>query len=283
VKERTAAIDPSKLYIDRSLQKWANIVHIINRLNKMRLFCFILFGALLIACDKGPSEQDLVLRSDIQQQISKQQEICENEQVNGMVRAKACIAAVKLDGGTLRLSLVRLDLESIPPALFELEWLTVLNLGGNSITEIPDTILQLTHLKELILAHNQIKTVPIKLFKLPKLEILDFGHNQLTSFEAVNDNTALPTLDSLYQISLSDNKLNEFQLLLTRLKKISEISISKNQLIEFPEELGRLRSLKQFNLASNQLTTLPESFGHLASLEYFEVFENKITHLPETL
>lgn len=61
-------------------------------------------------------------------------------------------------------------LEEIPPEIFELTQLEILNLRNNEIAEIPREILRLRKLKALNLIDNKLETIPNCLSKLPDLK-----------------------------------------------------------------------------------------------------------------
>jgi Leucine-rich repeat (LRR) protein len=106
--------------------------------------------------------------------------------------AQQKIAQAKAEAWT-ELDLAGLELEELPPELWELEQLEVLVLGkfdrekgkwiGNQLSSLPDAIVHLTNLQRLDLTSNQLRSVPEAIVHLSKLQTLFLSENQLSSLQ----------------------------------------------------------------------------------------------------
>lgn len=70
----------------------------------------------------------------------------------------------------LKIYLAMNELRSLPGALFDLEYLTVLSLRGNKITELPPAVAKLPNLTQLNVSQNRLRCLPAELMDL-------FGHS----------------------------------------------------------------------------------------------------------
>ncbi|KAG6009615.1 hypothetical protein E4U21_001982 [Claviceps maximensis] len=66
----------------------------------------------------------------------------------------------------LKMHLPMNRLRLIPRAMFDLQYLTVLNLRGNKLTEIPAAIAKLFNLKQLNVSQNRLRSLPAELVQL---------------------------------------------------------------------------------------------------------------------
>ncbi|MDF2387855.1 leucine-rich repeat protein [Nostoc ellipsosporum NOK] len=140
----------------------------------------------------------------------------------------------------------------IPAEVFELEWLEVLNLGGNRITTLPEAIARLQKLTTLYLSGNRITTLPEAIARLQKLT-------------------------TLY---LSDNRITTLPEAIARLQQLTSLNLRNNQITTLPEAIARLQQLTYLNLRSNQITTLPEAITRLEKLTSLYLSDNPIEKPP---
>ena len=172
-----------------------------------------------------------------------------------------------LKSGATELDLNGMGLTELPPELWKLKNLKVLELGyeykgeKNQLKEIPKEIGQLTQLTELHLSSNQLTALPDSLGQLTQLTDLDLSSNQLTTLP-----DSLGQLTQLQSLTLSNNQLMTLPDSLGQLTQLQSLNLENNQLIELPGTLGRLTQLGILRISGNQLTSLPESFGHLSNL-----------------
>lgn len=166
----------------------------------------------------------------------------------------------------------------IPPELFELRALRVLDLGSNNLTgSIPAGLANLQGLDGLFLDENDLTgSIPADLGRLGNVRNLYLSHNRfdgslpaelggmlgLQFFYATGNQLSGPIpgeLGNLYQLQilgLRDNRLSG----------------------NLPPELGQLHSLQTLDLYRNRLTgPLPATFADLRSLTYISVVENQLS------
>jgi Leucine-rich repeat (LRR) protein len=127
--------------------------------------------------------------------------------------------------------------DSIPMALSQITFLTVLDLSKNNITTILTSPLFLPRLKDLRLTANKITSLEplIKRLAAPSLQTLDISNNRLTG--------CLPSLRTSYPALMS-------------------LIASDNTISEVPADA--LSGLKIVNLSNNDIERLEPQIGHLA-------------------
>lgn len=158
-----------------------------------------------------------------------------------------CLKLQELDlSGAMKLN------SYIPPELFLLRELKILNISGNYFTEISKEIKGLKNLRKLIIQRNALLRIPDELFKLKRLESLQF----------------------------SDNYLEELPPLIKCLKKLKYIDLQGNKLKSLPDEICQCENLIQINVALNEMQCLPDTIYLLTNLQELNVEQNKLRHLP---
>ena len=138
--------------------------------------------------------------------------------VSHAIRCSKFLKTQKIESGSLSDYLTTINLSGnslswLPPGLFQLGGLQVLNVSSNSITGLPD--LQQTYnteketyewscrsLARINLSKNQLSELPHFLFKIPSLSHLDVSNNQLVSLPF-----DLWSAPKLYQMVGSFNKM----------------------------------------------------------------------------
>uniref|UniRef100_A0A750KJJ9 RING-type E3 ubiquitin transferase n=1 Tax=Salmonella enterica TaxID=28901 RepID=A0A750KJJ9_SALER len=193
------------------------------------------------------------------------------------------LSALK-ESGESRLDLHGLALTSLPPLP---DWITELDVGGNSLSALPDNLP--ATLKNLTAGLNELTSLPDR---LPAgLETLDVSYNELTIMPE-----RLP--DSLHELIFHKNQLTELpeelpqglEILgvsknkLTRLpetlpEKLRKLYVDENRITDLPETLPP--ELKELDVRQNRLTALPEILPD--GLKRLDVAFNRLTHLPERL
>jgi Leucine-rich repeat (LRR) protein len=174
---------------------------------------------------------------------------------------------------------------SIPVTIDQLEQLTILDLGINTLSStIPDSVGNLTQLKGLYLYDNQLKgTIPATLGQLTRLHQLNLGLNQLSG----------PIPDSLQQLT----QLTELYLYTSRLtgtvpaslgqlSLLAVLNLGENQLSgTIPDSLQRLTQLTELYLQTNLLNgTIPAYIGQLTMLTQLSLEYNRLSgRIPESL
>lgn len=217
-----------------------------------------------------------------------------------MNKALEKIALAKKNKSSL-LNLSGMFLEKIPAEVFELDFLTNLNLKNNSITEIPDEISKLVNLKVAYLNSNKIEVLSKELFKLKQLTVLDLANNNIQELPSeignlqhlkrlfISENNlstitaSIGNLKSLEILDLRDNSLQEIPSDLGKLVYLSRADLSRNELSSFEVDCSKLTQLEWLNLKSNQLTKITDSIGKLKNLRQLVLGNNRLTTTPKNL
>ncbi|AZR72907.1 hypothetical protein BBF96_05585 [Anoxybacter fermentans] len=173
--------------------------------------------------------------------------------------------------------------------------LTVLNLGGNLISDI-QKLSKLTTLEKLMLNNNNISDISA-LSLLTNLKELDLCGNQITSISALDKLKNLEKLnlsnnqisditelvwqyDNLKELDLSNNQINNL-LPLTTLISLEKLNLSNNSIINI-SDLSRLTSLKELDLSDNQIKDI-SGLANLTNLEKLYLHNNQITDISVLL
>jgi len=221
------------------------------------------------------------VKSGSKEAIAKFHGICQDKSQEPYTRAKACIAEVKISRAT-RLVLADMQIDKIPDEVFDLHFLTSLDINHTNVHNLPQKILRLKKLKSLSLTYNKFTYVPKVVFKLPVLDTLEMMGNQITIVEEIKNISKYRTFRNLRYLDLSANPVIKFPLILLDLKKVEVFFFSDTKLKELPENFGNLKRLRTLNLENNQLTSLPESFGNLKYLHALVLSNNKLATLPNS-
>lgn len=200
----------------------------------------------------------------------------------------------------------RLKNSGIPPQVFDLEDLSVVDLSYNDLREIPTDLEHARGLLVLNLAYNRIENIPHQLFvSLVDLIHLDLSGNQLETLPP-----QMRRLVSLQTLVLNDNPLGHYQLrqlpALTSLQVLhmrntqrtvintpvsldssavlSDVDFSQNGLPRIPDVLYTLSTLRRLNLSDNAITEVSPVIGDVwKNLRTLNLSRNKLTSLPAAL
>ena len=169
-------------------------------------------------------------------------------------------------------------LRSLPPQLFELERLKVLDLSDNDLDLLPEEFTNLRSLEELYLDQalkldfDQALAV---LGGLPNLKVLSMKNDSLLVIpESIADLNRLETLD------LGGNKFTELPSGLLKLRNLKELYLDRESGLDFRSAfilLGKLPSLRILHLESNGLKVLPETINDIHSLEVLYLNGNQLS------
>ncbi|SDD18983.1 COR domain-containing protein [Glycomyces harbinensis] len=194
-----------------------------------------------------------------------------------MPSVKKLIAEAKRFGHpTLNLS--RMNLTALPDGIRELDRLTDLDVGVNSLSRLPDWIGELRGLRRLNLFQNRITSLPESIGELGHLTELNLGHNQLTSLPATIGNLA-----SLIRLDLDINRITALPGSIGRLERLVKLSIFHNDLTDLPASIARLRDLTWLDAADNRFGTFPEPVTELTGLTRLEMTRTRLTDLPDSI
>ena len=93
----------------------------------------------------------------------------------------------------------------------------------------------------------------------------------------------IQNLDSLVNLSFSDNELDYIPDEIGNLISLNTLILSNNVLVEIPETIENLGNLEFFHLPGNQLTELPFSISNISSLLSLNINNNNFTTFPSPL
>ena len=163
----------------------------------------------------------------------------------------------------------------IPPEIFKLDRLEVLNLSGNALLEIPQELGNLKSLKRLDLSHNTILRLPASISNLIQLKELNLASNQqglgLKEREANSWLNNIGTLQNLEKLNLADCQLEVLPGEIGRLKNLKELNLSENYIKSWPKELGLLTNLIKLNLYNSGFEPNAFSLKALNLLKELEI------------
>ncbi|MEK6260314.1 MAG: COR domain-containing protein [Planctomycetota bacterium] len=202
--------------------------------------------------------------------MAKQQSDSDRGYAKALERIASCRKA-----GDKSLSLVNLELGTLPPEIGQLTTLTTLNLGGDQLSTLPPEIGQLAALTTLELSGNQLSTLPPEIGQFTALTVLDLLSSQLTALPP-----EIGQLTALTELDLRDNQLRTLPSEIRRLTALSYLNLGGNRLSTLPSEIGQLTALTEFYCFECELSTLPPEIGQLTALTTLYLRENQLSTLP---
>ncbi|XP_060068243.1 malignant fibrous histiocytoma-amplified sequence 1 homolog [Ylistrum balloti] len=217
------------------------------------------------------------------------------------------------------LNISECNLPYIPPVIWRLTSLKVLDISRNKINMLPSEIgnlgnlisLNLKHtnlatlppeiaycqdLEEILMWGNEIETLPETLPEMPKLHTLAFDYrhfcklvdqtymeNYLSTGQIKSKHIPMVVfeLPALRSLDLENTKINN----LMEIYNISmrEFNLSHNFIQTLPLSLYKLNHLVFLDLSYNQIATLPDELGNVKSLIKLRASNNKLQQVPTTI
>ncbi|CAB1109033.1 unnamed protein product [Ectocarpus sp. CCAP 1310/34] len=210
-------------------------------------------------------------------------------------------------------------LSAVPPELFSLESLSLLDLTGNAIRELPEEgLCAAVALKGLLLSGNRLSRLPSSVGSLHGLETLELSDNTIRSLpESIDGLKRLVTLTvsnnglaslpesvgGLRSVKLLDLSRNGYRrtyatevflgfnllasldgaVLLSVSAGLTELHVQSNRISHLPEEIGSLARLKTLDVSNNDLGELPAALGYLPHLHRLAVDGNPLRTIRRSL
>jgi protein-tyrosine phosphatase len=192
--------------------------------------------------------------------------------------------------------LAGLDLETVPPRVWELTQIRTLNLSRNHLAALPADVAQLTSLNALFVNSNRLARVP-RLSTCHQLTTVNFQSNRLTRFPV-----ALTEVASLTEIELQGNRIRDVPTAIAQLTNLRHLNLNRNELQMMPPEVA-IATLVSLNLADNCLEALPHlatpnlrylvasgnrlvapplELAHLTQLDLMQLDRNRLIEFPES-
>ncbi|XP_052802805.1 malignant fibrous histiocytoma-amplified sequence 1 homolog isoform X2 [Mya arenaria] len=136
-------------------------------------------------------------------------------------------------------------LSKVPPSLFNLNHLTILDMSNNLLQQLPEEISRVTSLVVLRLANNHIERIPQKIKDLVNLE----------------------------ELNISNNRVRYMPNAIGGLKMLRTLLAEKNELSSLPDELCNLENLETLDITENRITALPMKMHQLKKLAAAHSFQ----------
>ncbi|CAI2733513.1 unnamed protein product [Schistosoma spindalis] len=165
-----------------------------------------------------------------------------------------------------RLSLSNKKLYHLPSNIEFLNWLVILDLRSNNLSNLP--ILP-KNLQSLNLGHNWFTTIPNSVFVLTSLKSISMYSNQLQSIPSTLFESMCSMLNKLEYLNLGYNHILTLPFNFGLLQNMKTLILHKNFLTRLPETFGQLKSLTILDLAGNNLQLLPSNFTQLKLKEFY--------------
>lgn len=188
-------------------------------------------------------------------------------------------AAVDAEAANLRtVDLTSNWLKALPETIGSWTGCQSLLCSDNALAELPKAISQLASLQKLILSNNKLSTLPREIAMLPKVKVLQLDSNLLGPRLAA-DLFKGPLSESLEELDLTGNVLEEVPGSVGSLSKLVRLVLARNRLTALPTELGRLGKLQYLDAADNHLSSIPEAIIACPSLNELWLKGNPVERL----
>lgn len=169
----------------------------------------------------------------------------------------------------------------IPPEIFTLSELKILDLTNNYFTELSSDIIGLKKLKKFVMRRNALLRLPEEIFRLDSLESLDVSENYL--IEIPSTVKELKTLKHLY---LACNNIEKLPPEICFCRNLTELHLHRNKLTELPAKFHKLTNLEELMLEGNELKQLPllmDKLKKLRETERLSVHNNRLERPPQAV
>ena len=163
--------------------------------------------------------------------------------------------------------------EHIPPVLFEMPALDLLDLNETKVNWLPDRCVG--KFKEFYLSRNFFQKMPSMIAGMDSLEVFDISGNQITVIPE-----QFGQLTNLKIFKMNDNNVDVIPGCIGNLTNLEELALGGNKLTQLPDEIGNLKNLKTLTLDRNEIRILPETITKLERLETLDLTSNNLNSLP---
>lgn len=199
--------------------------------------------------------------------------------ITSMTKEEAYREALRRISEARKRKLIELDLrnlifDQIPPELFELEWLEVLDISRDvdyerPLSEIPIDLKKLKSLRLFgIFGYRIMNLSPLA--DLSQLQLLDCGDNQ------IEDLSPLSKLNQLQKLYCRGNKIVDLSPL-SELSQLQQLDCESNQIMNL-NPLSKLCHLQQLDCGFNQIENL-NPLSKLDQLQRLDCRDNYISDL----
>ncbi|XP_078582820.1 uncharacterized protein LOC144865745 [Branchiostoma floridae x Branchiostoma japonicum] len=183
-------------------------------------------------------------------------------------------AQMKDTDSSKKLDLSNKTLEEIPPNVFSIKEVEILDVSDNPIGSIPVNIASLSNLTEMRAKGCDLREVSGNVSRCTYLRKIDFSRNpHIATLPAT-----MKQLRYLKCVALSGCELTSLPKNLTILATIETLDLSKNALQSLPSDISGLKRVKVLILNDNAFRTIPESIRSLGHLDCLEMKRNKLNN-----
>ncbi|XP_019619223.1 PREDICTED: uncharacterized protein LOC109466062 [Branchiostoma belcheri] len=183
-------------------------------------------------------------------------------------------ARMQTIGSSKDLDLSHKRLKEIPPAVFSITELDILDVSDNPLGSLPVNIASLHNLKEVRAAGCDVSEVSGNISRCAYLTRIDLSRNpRLASLPPT-----MKQLRYLKHVALSSCELTSLPENLTLLATVETLDLSQNQLTSLPPGIAALTRVKVLIISDNAFGTIPESIESLGRLDRLEMKRNKLNN-----
>ncbi|XP_078700542.1 uncharacterized protein LOC144927153 [Branchiostoma floridae x Branchiostoma belcheri] len=183
-------------------------------------------------------------------------------------------ARMQTIGSSKDLDLSHKRLKEIPPAVFSITELDILDVSDNPLGSLPVNIASLHNLKEVRAAGCDVSEVSGNISRCAYLIRIDLSRNpRLASLPPT-----MKQLRYLKHVALSSCELTSLPENLTLLATVETLDLSQNQLTSLPPGIAALTRVKVLIISDNAFGTIPESIESLGRLDRLEMKRNKLNN-----
>ncbi|XP_066291087.1 uncharacterized protein [Branchiostoma lanceolatum] len=174
-----------------------------------------------------------------------------------------------------KLNLSDKSLDQIPPDVFSIKDIDILDVSNNPLGSIPVNIANLPNLKEVRAAGCGIREVSGNISRCTYLSKVDLSRNPCITTLPVT----MKQLRYLKHFAMSGCELKSLPKNMTFLAMIETLDLSNNELTTLPLDISGLKRLKVLILNDNAFESIPESVESLGHLHCFEMKRNKMNNI----
>jgi Leucine-rich repeat (LRR) protein len=153
-----------------------------------------------------------------------------------------------------------------------------LHLSGAGLVELPPYVFDMPKLRVLDISNNQIPESELRLGGMTQLRFLSLEKMGLRKLPA-----DVFALESLENLRISQNDLYFLPDDLAELKSLRVLEAGRCNLDSYPVSLCQFPALESLHLSGNELTFIPSAIKGLHRLSFLNISDNKIFRLPSEL
>ncbi|CAH1249987.1 NEURL4 [Branchiostoma lanceolatum] len=208
-------------------------------------------------------------KTPMKETVHQREDIEEDGWTEAYIRAR-----MKNTDSSKELDLSSKMLEEIPPDVFSIKEVEILDMSNNPLGSIPVGIASLSELKEIRAAGCDIREISGNVSRCKYLSKIDFSRNPHIATLPVT----MKQLAHLKYVALSSCELKSLPKNLTLLATIETLDVSKNVLTTLPSEVSGFKRMKVLILNDNAFERIPESIKSLGRLDRVEMKKNKLNN-----